>query len=105
MIFKIKDIRNKCVNGEYRITKHAQRRCDSRNISLTEIREVVSKGKIIKTYPKDTPYPSCLVLGYVREATPLYVLCAVGELIHIITVHWLDPAKWLDPETRREKKP
>ena len=25
-------------------------------------------------------------------------------IVHIITVHWLDPAKWLDPKTRREKR-
>ena len=105
MDFTIQDIRNKFSKGEYRITKNALKRCDIRNISLTEIREVVSKGKIVKTYTRDIPYPSCLVLGYVRKTTPLYVLCAVGELIHIITVHWLDPAKWLDPETRRERKP
>jgi len=91
--------------GEFQITRHAQRRCDSRKVSLTEIKEVINKGEIIETYPKDSPYPSCLILGYVRSRESLYILCALGNIVHIIPVHWLDPAKWLDPKTRREKIP
>ncbi len=101
----IKQIRQKFKEEKYRIARHCQRRCDSRGISLNEIKEVIAKGKVIKTYPKDSPYPSYLILGYVRNGKPLYILCALGELVHIITVHWLDPAKWLDPKTRREKIP
>lgn len=99
----IEQIRQKFNAGEFQITRHAQRRCDSRGISLEEIKKVINEGEIIETYPKDFPYPSCLVLGYVRKNEPLYLLCALGNLVHIITVHWLDPAKWLDPKTRREK--
>lgn len=96
-------IRKKFLNKEYKITKHAQKRCDTRGISLEEIKQVITTGEIIETYPGDKPYPSCLILGYVRKSQPLYVLCALSEVVHIITVHWLDPAKWLDPKTRREK--
>ncbi|MCX6340120.1 MAG: DUF4258 domain-containing protein [Candidatus Aureabacteria bacterium] len=98
-------IRQKINEGKYQITKHCQRRCDGRGILLKEIKKVITEGEIIETYPKDSPYPSCLILGYVRNGRPLYILCAVGELVHIITVHWLDPGKWLDPKTRREKMP
>lgn len=98
-----KEIRQKFLTGEYRITRHAQRRCDTREISLTEIKHVILNGEIIENYPNDKPYPSCLILGYVKHHLPLYVLCALGDIVHIITIHWLDPQKWLDPKTRREK--
>ena len=98
-------IRQKLLKGEYIITRHAQRRCDTRNISIEEIKHVILAGEIVENYPRDKPYPSCLILGYVRKNIPLYVLCAIRELVHIITVHWLDPAKWLYPKTRREKTP
>ena len=101
----IEQIREKFNAGQFQITRHCQRRCDSRDISLTEIKEVVAKGEILKIYPEDSPYPSCLILGYVRKGEPLYILCALSNFVHIITVHWLDPAKWLDPKTRREKRP
>lgn len=38
---------------------------DSRGISLNEIKEAIAKGKLVQTYPKDSPYPSCLILGYI----------------------------------------
>lgn len=101
----LEQIRKKFNAGKFQITKHAQRRCDGRGISLAEIKEVVNRGEIIETYPKDSPYPSCLILGHVHEDEPLYVLCALANIVHIITVHWLDPVKWLDPKTRREKIP
>ena len=101
----LKQIRKKLLKGEYIITRHAQRRSDARNISLEEIKHVISTGEIIENYPDDKPYPTCLIQGYVQQNKPLYALCALGEIVHIITVHWLDPAKWLDPKTRREKRP
>ena len=100
----IEKIRRKINNGAFQITRHCQRRCDGRGITLTEIKHVITEGEVIEAYPKDSPYPSCLILGYVHSSEPLYVLCALGSIVHIITVHWLDPAKWLDPKTRREKR-
>jgi len=100
----LRQIHQKLVKKEYIITRHAQRRCDTRGISLEEIKHVISRGEIVESYPDDKPYPSCLIMGYVRKNEPLYVQCALGDLVHIITVHWLDPAKWLDPKTRREKR-
>ncbi len=99
----LKEIQKKFSRGKYQITRHALKRCDSRGIELNEIKEVIANGEAIEVYPNDFPYPSCLILGYVRGGEPLYVLCALGDIVHIITVHWLDPAKWLDPKTRREK--
>jgi len=99
----IDKIRKLFFSREYNITRHAQERCDSREISIEEIESVILTGDIVKNYPDDKPYPSCLILGYVRETEPLYVLLAYEEQAHIITVHWLDPDKWLDPKTRREK--
>ena len=96
-------IREKFNKGQFQITRHCQKRCDSRAISFKEIKQIINQGEVIETYLKDSPYPSCLILGYIRKDKPLYVLCALGNNVHIITVHWLDPAKWLDPKTRREK--
>jgi hypothetical protein len=41
-------------------------------------------------------------MALVREE-PLYVSCAFdGSYAYIITVHWYDPAKWVDPWTRKK---
>jgi hypothetical protein len=99
----LSEIRRLVRQGRYKFTQHALKRSDQRGILIGEIESILQNGEIVEEYPEDTPYPSFLMLGY-RGDTPLYVLGAQGkDMIHIITVHWLDPAKWLDPKTRREK--
>ncbi len=100
----IEIIRQRINSGSYEMTLHARSRMGQRKISMSEIKEAIKNGEIIEQYPKDEPFPSCLVMGYVRGGFPLYIVCAVSQILHIITAHWLDPTKWLDPKTRREKK-
>lgn len=97
-------IRQKIHAGKYEMTFHARERAALRKITMSEIKEAMLCGEIIEKYPDDKPFPSCLIMGQVREGFPLYVVCAVSDLVHIITVHWLDPTKWLDPKTRRERR-
>ncbi|OOP57957.1 MAG: hypothetical protein AYP45_00550 [Candidatus Brocadia carolinensis] len=56
----LEPIRQKLLNGEYIITRHAQRRCDTRNISTEEIKQVILSGEIIENYPRNKTYPSIL---------------------------------------------
>ncbi|MCK4244580.1 MAG: DUF4258 domain-containing protein [Candidatus Omnitrophica bacterium] len=101
----IKQIRKKVREKKYRLSLHSEKRMDKRKIPFSEVKHVISTGKIIESYTNDKPFPSYLILGYTHQRKPLYVLCALGEdTVHIITVHWMDPKKWLDPETRRERR-
>jgi len=102
--FDIETIRRMIRAGKYELTLHARRRMGHRKISVFDMEEALFNGAIIERYSDDRPFPSCLILGYVKDGFPLYVVCAVSDVIQIITVHWLDPEKWLDPKTRREKK-
>lgn len=99
----IEKLRAHVRNGKYRITLHAQKRMDQRAITLAELKEVICQGEVVELYPDDAPFPSCLIVGRVRGGFPLYAVCALSDMVHIVTVHWMDPAKWLDPNTRREK--
>lgn len=86
------------------MTVHARKRMGLRKITTEEIESVVMSGEVIEDYPNDKPYPSCLIMGKIRDGFPLYVVCALGDKVYVITAHWLDPEKWLDPKTRREKE-
>lgn len=99
----IEKLRRLVSGGKYRITLHAQKRMDQRAITLAELKEVICHGEVVEIYSNDKPFPSCLVVGRVRCGFPLYVVCALSDIVHIVTVHWMDPEKWLDPKTRREK--
>ena len=46
-----------------------------RGVTVGDIRAVLTTGETIEEYPKDTPYPSRLVLGWVG-GRPLHVVAA-----------------------------
>lgn len=61
---------------------HAIRRMFERSLGRDAILEAVRGGEVIAEYPDDSPYPSCLVLGFVA-----------GGPIHVVVAR--------DPRTRR----
>lgn len=75
---------------------HALAQMFRRRISEQEVTSVVLKGVVIASYPKDQPYPSCLLLGYVNER-PLHVVAASdtkSETVYIITAYEPDLTIW-----------
>ncbi|HVA88349.1 MAG TPA: DUF4258 domain-containing protein [Chloroflexota bacterium] len=83
---------------------HAIQRMFERQISVEDVRQVLSSGETIRDYPDDTPYPSRLMLGW-RGTRPLHVVAATdaagGETI-IVTVYEPDPAQW-EADFRRKQ--
>jgi hypothetical protein len=85
---------------------HAIKRMFQRRISKDDVRHVLEAGETIEIYPRDTPYPSRLVLGW-RQARPLHVVVAdnveTGETI-VITTYEPHPEEWEpDYKTRRRR--
>ena len=69
-----------------------------------EVLQVLQSGEIIEQYPNAKPYPECLLMTFVRNQKPLYgelAYNASADYLYIITIHWMDPARWIDPWTRR----
>ena len=88
--------------------RHALLRATERGITLEQALQVILEGDIIEDYPQAKPYPACLMMAMAKPGKPLYVSLAYDEendLLHIITVHWLDPCKWEDPWTRKPPGP
>jgi len=57
-------------------------------------------------YLDDTPYASCLILGYTRSGRPLHLVCAPvssEERLVVITTYQPDPNRW-DQDLRRRKR-
>jgi hypothetical protein len=95
-------LRQAVAAGDYRITIHAKDQLAKRTVMVTEAKRVVTDGAIIERHLDDYPYPKALFMSYVR-GEPLYASCAFdGTHAYIITVHWYDPEKWVDPWTRRK---
>jgi len=84
---------------------HAEQRMFARGIKTADVEKVLGSGHTIEEYPLDTPYPSRLVLGWVR-GRPLHVVAAEnredGETI-VITAYEPDAAKWDAGFSRRRQ--
>jgi len=89
---------------EIKFTGHALWRMFERSISVDDVVSVVVSGEIIAEYPGDLPFPSCLVLGFVKSR-PMHVVAAKdksNETCYIITAYPPDPSQWnADFRTRR----
>lgn len=75
---------------------HAVLRMIERGIGRDEIVSVIKTGKVIFSYPDDSPLPSVLKFGMAGNR-PLHVVIALDKgsgKCHIITVYEPDPAKW-----------
>ena len=89
-------------------SKHArdEMECDEfGEIRDKDVYEAIMSGEIIEDYPKDTPYPSCLIYGKTSTERPLHLVCAYSaddDIVIIITVYHPHSEKWVD--FRRRKK-
>lgn len=91
-MYKIKAL---CKDVSIEVTQHILMRCQQRNISYTEIKEVIENGEIIEEYPDDYPYPSCLILGMTIKERKLHVVVGIGESkLWLITAYEPDSLKW-----------
>ena len=86
-------------------TQHSRKRFSERGIHSEDIQFIFRTGEIIEQYPDDTPFSSCLILGYSGERA-LHVVASIDEgLIYVITAYEPSPEKWeADWKTRKEER-
>jgi len=85
---------------------HALARMFERAVRAEDVRQVLEVGRTIETYPDDLPYPSRLVLGWVRDR-PLHVVVAddeTNDVAIIVTVYEPEPARWESGFEKRRKR-
>ena len=84
---------------------HAIQRMVQRAISEADVRQVLTSGEVIESYPDDRPYPSRLILGW-RGGRPLHVVVAESPTTQetiIITVYEPDTEHW-EPGFQRRRE-
>ena len=99
----IDEIRKKIAVDAFEISKHAVDQTIIRRVSVTEIRETISKGHIIEDYPEDKYGPSCLIFGKTAGGRAIHLQCSYSsrQMMKIITVYEPDPERWIDFNVRR----
>lgn len=88
-----------------KITDHADEEAANDHLKFEEIFHSVLHGEIIEEYPKDKPFPSCLIYGKSSKGEPIHSVWAYNKETKwaaIITVYRPDPARWIDWRKRRK---
>jgi len=82
----------------------AIRQMFSRGLKKGDVLDVIRQGEVIINYPDDTPYPSYLILGFVKDV-PIHVVFAFNEQLKtgiVVTAYVPDAKIWTDNfKTRR----
>jgi hypothetical protein len=95
-ITKVKDAIQK---NRIRISEHADEEAEADELTFDEIYFSVLHGEIIEDYPKDRPYPSCLIYGMTFSGDPVHSIWAYSENNQwavLITVYRPDPNRWVN---------
>ena len=82
---------------------HPVGRMFERAVSVADVESVLKSGETIAEYLDDWPYPSRLLLGFVR-GRPLHVVAAMdveSGTCHIVSVYEPDPELWDDVFRKR----
>jgi len=88
------------------LTDHAYEEAQADNLSFNEIFFSVFQGEIIEEYPKDRPYPSCLIYGDTFLGEPVHSVWGYNQANRwavLITVYRPDSKRWINWRKRRLK--
>jgi len=101
---RLEAIRRLVRQGQYRLTLHAENERDRDRVFAREIEEALSspRAEIVEDYPSDPRGPSFLLLGFTEGGAPIHAVCALTEVLVIITLYRPDPARWIQWRRRRE---
>jgi len=88
----------------YLVTGHATEEMMADDLTLADILASVKRGEIIEDYPKDFPFPSCLIFGQNDKGEPIHTVWGHDrgrQLAILITTYRPDPERWIDFKKRR----
>ena len=62
---------------------------------MSDVEKAILNGEIIESYPGDYPSPSCLILGFANDKSPLHVVCGIHEdELWLITAYRPNLEEW-----------
>lgn len=100
----LEELRDAITKGDFVVTNHANTEMESDNLTLKDVIQSTQTGEVIEEYPKDLPFPSCLVFGKAKRDVPIHTVWAYDETSNIailVTTYIPDPGRWIDFRIRR----
>ncbi len=86
------------------MTLHAENERDQDRILVRAIEEALCspRTEIIADYPTDPRGASFLMLDFSSAGLPIHAVCAITDVVLIITLYRPDPGRWIEWRERRE---
>ena len=84
---------------------HAIHQMFSRGLQKDDVLAVIQGGQVVIDYTDDKPYPSCLMLGFIKNL-PIHVIFAVDleqQIGIVITAYIPDSKLWAKDFKSRRK--
>ncbi|HEX21670.1 MAG TPA: DUF4258 domain-containing protein [Actinobacteria bacterium] len=84
---------------------HAIRRMFERRISDDEVKHIIKTGETIEDYSTDMPYPSALILGWIKNR-PIHVVLAYNrdDNKYIVVTAYEPSSKIWEADFKRRKQ-
>jgi len=99
---EFENIREKVRAGDYYVSVHATRQLRKRQLTISDIENVILYGKIIVRDPGAQPNPKCIFLGEdTLKGEVLHVVCSLDPDVRIVTVYFPDEDLWSKDRYRR----
>jgi hypothetical protein len=87
--------------GNWYESAHFQERLAERGITVEQVLEAIRVGRVVQELPTTGADPECIICGdverqiaFLRIIQPLYVMCAVGEVVTFVSVDWNPPREF-----------
>jgi hypothetical protein len=94
-MFKIDWIQDHVKKGEYYFSKHGDQERQNDNLTVDEVEEALTTGRIMEQYEDTGRGESCLVAGFTERGKPVHAACGMrGDWLVIITVYVPRPPKF-----------
>ena len=101
---KIEWIREKIQASDYHISEHIVRNFMAKEVTIKEIEDAVTNGKILEIHRHPSRGAGALVLGYAGEK-PIHVMCADDQHGWLLILFAYVPCSrmWKDPANRADQ--
>ncbi|MFU8788114.1 MAG: DUF4258 domain-containing protein [Methylobacter sp.] len=85
----------------YRYSKHGDQERQNDNLTLIEVAQALTNGRILEQYADTGRGVSCLVAGFTDNGIPIHIVSGcMGNILVIITVYIPTPPKFINPFER-----
>ena len=100
-MFEIVWIQSKIREGQYYFSRHGDQERQNDNLTIAEVEEALSAGRVLEQYEDTGRGESCLVVGFTESGKPLHMVCGeIEDHVVLITVYIPTPPKFKNPYER-----